>query len=192
MVDFSQAPPTANDAPDTNAIEAELKAQFFKILNDRANFKVDVNQPNIKVSVWSETESKQSIITEAPLVAGVHPDAFLYFIDNWIECVGEMNPIMKETKWLEPIGNTRISRTVMKAPWPVDDRVSFEATYPCKNIEDGKHLLLISVRGAESRIVLTEKEKKDWEVATLFMAGWYFQAVRNAQGEIIGSSITMI
>lgn len=130
-----------------------------------------------------------SVITEVDCVAGVMPDDFIYFVENWLQCVKEFNPLMKEVFELEPVCGIKVSKTIANAPWPLANRVTFAARYPCVNFKPGEHLLMISQKGSEPRIHLTEQEKKDLAVAQLFIAGWQFSTVEDSCGDAVGTRI---
>jgi hypothetical protein len=48
-------------------------------------------------------ESKLSVITEVPLVAGLVPNDFKYFIENWVECIKSVNTMLIEVVDLQPV-----------------------------------------------------------------------------------------
>ena len=149
---------------DMKQIEQELQEQFFRIVKNRSDYKVAVDEANLKVSTFFD-DSKMSIITEVPCVQGVPPEQFKYFVDNWLDCVSHMNPLIKEVKELEPVQGIKVGRTLAEAPWPLANRVTYVARYPIKDYKDDEHLIMLSQRGAESRIQMTEQEKKDLALA---------------------------
>lgn len=155
---------------------------------DRQKFTIAVDEPNIRVSTYFD-DSKMSIITEVPCVNGVPPESFVYFINNWLQCVKSINPLIAEIEELEPVQGYSVGKTKANVPWPLTTRCTIAARYPCPNFKEGEHLLMLSERGAESRAILSEEEQKNLCQARLFIAGWHFSPVKTADGQIKGTKI---
>lgn len=51
---------------------------------------------------------------------------------------------------------------------------------------------MLSERGGESRVSLTEEEKKNSVIAKLFIAGWHFTPVEDSCGDIVGTKIVYL
>lgn len=56
------------------------------MINERTMYPKSIDEPNLIVYSAFD-ESKLSVITEVPLAAGLFPDDFKHFIENWVECI---------------------------------------------------------------------------------------------------------
>lgn len=178
------------DNQDLKTIEVELQNQFIKTVTDRANLTLNIDEPNIKVYTTFQ-DSNMVVVAEAPCVEDLHPDDFIVFIENWADCIADINPLLCRVDKLAPIQGYPVGRTVAQCPWPLSNRINICARYPVLNWKPNEHLMVMSVRGAESVNHLTEADG-DCCLATLFIAGWHFEPVLNSCDEISGTRITYL
>lgn len=113
------------------------------IISDRSKFKVASDEANLKVSTYFE-ESRMSVISEVPCVVGVPPASFCYFINNWLDCVQNINPLISKIENLESIQGYCVGKTTAECPWPLSKRITIAARYPCPDFKEGEHMILLS------------------------------------------------
>ena len=129
-----------------------------------------------------------TLIGEVPLARGLIPEEFKYFIENWPVAAKQVNSMIDSIQELEPVQGINVTKTTANAPWPMSKRVMFAARYPCIDYEQNHHVLLVSGKGAESRINFTEQDAADFALATCHVAGWSFQPVYEAEN-LVGTRI---
>ncbi len=98
------------------------------MINERAQYPKSIDEPNLIVYSAFE-ESKLSVITEVPLVAGLVPNDFKYFIENWVECIKSVNTMLIEVVDLQPVQGVPVARSIADAPWPLSKRMMYTARY---------------------------------------------------------------
>lgn len=125
-----------------------------------------------------------STVVSVNLVEGLFSNDFKYFIDNWSECVAQVNPLIVQVTSLEPVNGVPVSYTVAKCPPPLSNRLSFNARYVRYDREPGEILFMMSERGAESRVHTVDK---NLVLARCFVAGWQFIPVLDSAGEVVGT-----
>lgn len=177
------------ETQDLKQIELELQTLFFKVVDERQTFPKVVEEPNMTIYQTVQDDGKTNIVTEVPLVEGVLPDEFKYFIENWAVAAKEINPMLDSITELEPVQGYKVSRSVANAPWPLSNRVVYAARYPCIDYKPNEHVYVMSERGAESRMIWTEQDEKDFALGKVFVAGWSFQPVSDSEGTCTGTRI---
>lgn len=158
------------------------------MIDNRKTFTRAIEEPNLIIYTSFE-ESKMAVVSEVPCVVGLYPDEFKHFILNWPECAKLCNPILLEIIQLEPVQGYAVAKTVGDAPWPISKRISYSCRYPHLDYKPNEHVLILSERGSETQINFTEQDAKDFALAKLFIAGWYFGPVLDSEGNLVGTKI---
>lgn len=127
-----------------------------------------------------------STVVSVDQVEGLTGSDFKYFIDNWCDCVAQVNPLILQVQSLEPVDGVPVAYTVAKCPPPLSNRVNFNARYVRYDREPGEILFMLSERGAESRVHTVDK---NLVLARCFVAGWQFIPVLDSTGEEVGTKI---
>ncbi len=68
------------------------------------------------------------------------------------------------------------AKSIANAPYPISNRVTFTARYPQLNFKPNEHVFVVSSKGLDEykNIHLSDKERKDFVIATVFIGGWWF------------------
>jgi hypothetical protein len=117
-----------------------------------------------------------TMVTEIKVINNLYPDDFKYFIENWGTVAPKLNPQLASITLLPEVEGYGTAKSVANAPYPLSNRVSFTARYPQVNYREHEHIFVVSSLGLD-RIIsqnLTEKEKNDLVIATVFIGGWWF------------------
>ena len=69
---------------------------------DRSKLTLNIDEPNIKVYTTFQ-DSNMIVVAEAPCVEDLHPDDFIVFIENWADCIADINPLLCRVDKLAPI-----------------------------------------------------------------------------------------
>ena len=137
------------DTQDLKLIEKELQDKFFQTIADNANVTLNTDEPNMKISTTFQ-DAQMCVITIVPCVEDLLPDDFIPFIENWADCIKDINPLLCRVEKLEPIQGYPVGKTVAECPWPLSNRINICARYPRLNWKPKEHLFVMSERGAES------------------------------------------
>ena len=157
-------------------IEEQLSTELFALIEKREAIPLNREEDNGNIVVRclnNEADNTVTIVTEVKHVQDLQCEDFAFFFQNWEHIVMKLNPSILEMTECEPVEGIKVSKSLAKCPWPLSNRLSFVARYPRMHFRPNEHLFMVSVRGAESRIVLNDKEKEELALAKVKIGGWW-------------------
>ena len=177
-------------------LKQELVKELDELWEKRAEYELhsEIDNGNISVrfkfSESADGESKMVIMSECKLVpGGLVPNDFSFYPEKWPELIKEINPRIEKVIDLGQMDGMPIIRCEAGCPWPLSNRVMCQWRTGVLDMENQNHYFILSSRGCESKMELTEEEKSNFAVAYVHVGGFKFMPVKDESGKVIGTTL---
>ena len=107
-------------------------------------------------------------VAEAKVIAGVNPEDFKVFFENWGPASLEINDTLTRVEECDVDDGHKVYKMELKFPWPLWQRIMIVTLYPKLDQEDGSQICFFSCVGndAMKEKHFTEADKSNYVLAT--------------------------
>ena len=168
----------AQGAETRDQIRQRIKAKFYQTLETMEEHPVVIEEEDGNIQVrqtWDDSTNTMVNFAVCKFREGLVPDDFKPYFADWDQHGASVNDTIDTASKVGSDNGVDIMKILIKAPWPIWQRLMFTTSYLELDQEDGSHLLLMCSDSNEQYTnnpeIYTEHDKGNYVLATVYCIG---------------------